>query len=150
MIKQEKFQPWDKFKQHFSDDEKVLDKIGEIADIEIDENGGYDLVVESFEKFIKKMKFLEANDLIADVYNRGDKDKAWDLFVKYADDFSKFSIQDAKFETVFGDFDERQAKRRSEDWKFRYKIPTTIDEIDYRLGGEYGGPRDWRMRFMVR
>lgn len=126
--------------QHFSDDEKVLDKIGEIADIEIDENGGYDLVVESFEKFIKKMKFLEANDLIADVYNRGDKDKAWDLFVKYADDFSKFSIQDAKFETVFGDFAERQAKRRSEDWKFRYKIPTTIDEIDYRLGGEYGGP----------
>lgn len=126
--------------QHFSDDEKVLDKIGEIADIEIDENGGYDLVVESFEKFIKKMKFLEANDLIADVYNRGDKDKAWDLFVKYADDFSKFSIQDAKFETVFGDFAERQAKRRSGDWKFRYKIPTMIDEIDYRLGGEYGGP----------
>lgn len=86
------------------------------------------------------MKFLEANDKIADVYNKGEKDNAWDLFVKYAEDFSKFSIQDAKFETVFGDFAERQAKRNSDDWKYRFKVPTTIDEIDYRLGGENGGP----------
>lgn len=126
--------------QHFSDDEGILEKLEEIGDIEIDEKGGYELVVESFEKYIKKMKFLEANDKIADVYNRGEKDKAWDLFVKYAEDFSKFSIQDAKFETVFGDFVERQAKRKSEDWKYRFKVPTLIDEIDYRLGGENGGP----------
>ena len=126
--------------QHFSDDEGILDKLEEIGDVEIDEQGGYELIVESFEKYIKKMKFLEANDKIADVYNRGEKDNAWDLFVKYAEDFSKFSIQDAKFETVFGDFAERQAKRKSDDWKYRYKIPTTIDEIDYRLGGENGGP----------
>lgn len=126
--------------QHFSDDEGILEKLEEIADVEIDEHGGYELIVESFEKYIKKMKFLEANDKIADVYNRGEKDNAWDLFVKYAEDFSKFSIQDAKFETVFGDFAERQAKRKSDDWKYRFKVPTTIDEIDYRLGGENGGP----------
>ena len=126
--------------QQFSDDESVLEKLEEIADVEIDEQGGYELIVETFEKFIRKMKFLEANDKIADVYNRGEKDNAWDLFVKYAEDFSKFSIQDAKFETVFGDFAERQAKRKSDDWKYRFKVPTTIDEIDYRLGGENGGP----------
>lgn len=126
--------------QHFSDDEGILEKLEEIADVEIDEHEGYELIVESFEKYIKKMKFLEANDKIADVYNRGEKDNAWDLFVKYAEDFSKFSIQDAKFETVFGDFAERQAKRKSDDWKYRFKVPTTIDEIDYRLGGENGGP----------
>jgi replicative DNA helicase len=126
--------------QHFSDDEGILEKLEEISDVEIDEQGGYELIVESFEKYIKKMKFLEANDKIADVYNRGEKDNAWDLFVKYAEDFSKFSIQDAKFETVFGDFAERQAKRKSDDWKYRFKVPTTIDEIDYRLGGENGGP----------
>lgn len=126
--------------QHFSDDEGILDKLEEIGDVEIDEQGGYELIVESFEKYIKKMKFLEANDKIADVYNRGEKDNAWDLFVKYAEDFSKFSIQDAKFETVFGDFAERQAKRKSDDWKYRFKVPTAIDEIDYRLGGENGGP----------
>lgn len=126
--------------QQFQDDENVLEKLEEIADVEIDEEGGHELIVETFEKFIKKMKFLEANDKIADLYNQGKKEQSWDMFVKYAEDFSKFSIQDAKFETVFGDFAERQAKRKSEDWKYRYKIPTGIDEIDYRLGGENGGP----------
>lgn len=126
--------------QQFQDDENVLEKLEEISDAEIDEQGGHEMIVDTFEKFIKKMKFLEANDKIADLYNQGKKEQSWDMFVKYAEDFSKFSIQSAKFETVFGDFAERQAKRRSDDWQFRYKIPTGIDEIDYRLGGDNGGP----------
>lgn len=126
--------------QQFSDDDVVLEKLEEIGDVEIDENGGHELIIETFEKFIKKMKFLEVNDKIADTYNRGDKEGAWALFVKSAEEFSNFSIQSAKFETVFGDFAERQAKRKSEDWQFRFKIPTGIDELDYRLGGESGGP----------
>lgn len=126
--------------QQFQDDESVLEKLEEISEVEVDEKGGYEMIVDTFEKFIKKMKFLEANDKITDLYNRGDKEQSWNMFVKYAEEFSKFSIQDAKFETVFGDFAERQAKRKSDDWQFRYKIPTGIDEIDYRLGGESGGP----------
>lgn len=126
--------------QQFQDDENVLEKLEEISDVEIDEQGGHEMIVDTFEKFIKKMKFLEANDKIADLYNQGKKEQSWDMFVKYAEDFSKFSIQSAKFETVFGDFAERQAKRKSDDWQFRYKIPTGIDEIDYRLGGDNGGP----------
>lgn len=126
--------------QQFQDDENVLEKLEEIADVEIDEQGGHEMIVDTFEKFIKKMKFLEANDKIADLYNQGKKEQSWDMFVKYAEDFSKFSIQSAKFETVFGDFAERQAKRKSDEWQFRYKIPTGIDEIDYRLGGDNGGP----------
>ena len=65
--------------QHFSDDEGILDKLEEIGDVEIDEQGGYELIVESFEKYIKKMKFLEANDKIADVYNRGEEGLAQDM-----------------------------------------------------------------------
>lgn len=126
--------------QQFQDDESVLEKLEEISEIEVDEKGGYEMIVDTFEKFIKKMKFLEANDKITDLYNRGDKEQSWNMFVKYAEEFSKFSIQDAKFETVFGDFAERQAKRKSDDWQFRFKIPTGIDEIDYRLGGDSGGP----------
>lgn len=126
--------------QQFQDDESVLEKLEEIRDVDVDEKDEYEMIVDTFEKFIKKMKFLEANDKIADLYNQGKKEQSWDMFVKYAEDFAKFSIQDAKFETVFGDFAERQAKRKSDDWQFRYKIPTGIDEIDYRLGGESGGP----------
>ena len=128
--------------QQFSEDESVLEKVAEISDVEIDEEnvGSEAVILDTFERFIKKMKFLEANDKITDYYNQGKKDQAWDMFVKYADEFSKFSIQDAKFETVFGDFAKRQAQRQSEDYKFRFKIPTGIDEVDYRLGGETGGP----------
>ena len=128
--------------QQFSEDESVLEKVAEISDVEIDEEnvGSEAVILDTFERFIKKMKFLEANDKITDYYNQGKKDQAWDMFVKYADEFSKFSIQDAKFETVFGDFAKRQAQRQSEDYNFRFKIPTGIDEIDYRLGGETGGP----------
>lgn len=128
--------------QQFSEDESVLEKVAEISDVEIDEEnvGSEAVILDTFERFIKKMKFLEANDKITDYYNQGKKDQAWDMFVKYADEFSKFSIQDAKFETVFGDFAKRQAHRQSEDYNFRFKIPTGIDEVDYRLGGETGGP----------
>lgn len=128
--------------QQFAEDEAVLEKVEEISDIEVDdENVGNEAVIlDTFERFIKKMKFLEANDKITDYYNQGKKDQAWDMFVKYAEEFSQFSIQDAKFETVFGDFAQRQAQRQSEDYNKRFKIPTGIDEIDYRLGGETGGP----------
>ena len=128
--------------QQFSEDESVLEKVAEISDVEIDEEnvGSEAVILDTFERFIKKMKFLEANDKITDYYNQGKKDQAWDMFVKYADEFSKFSIKGAKFETVFGDFAKRQAQRQSEDYNFRFKIPTGIDEIDYRLGGETGGP----------
>ena len=128
--------------QQFAEDEAVLEKVEEISDIEVDdENVGNEAVIlDTFERFIKKMKFLEANDKITDFYNQGKKDQAWAMFVKYAEEFSQFSIQDAKFETVFGDFAQRQAQRKSEDYNKRFKIPTGIDEIDYRLGGENGGP----------
>lgn len=126
--------------QHFIDDESVLEKIAEIKDIEIDDTDNGDLLLDAFETFIKKMNFLDVNDRIAETYNRGDKEKAWTLFVNSAEEFSKFSIRDAAFESVFGDFATRQAKRRSEDYNSRYKIPTGIDELDYRLGGESGGP----------
>lgn len=125
--------------QHFSDDEKVLELALEIKEVDISEEDDAG-IIDTFERYIRKMKFLDSNDKITDLYNQGKKDQAWDAFVKYAEEFSRFSIHDAECETVFGDFNIRQARRRSEDWSKRYKIATGIDEIDYRLGGDNGGP----------
>lgn len=121
--------------QHFMEDDSVLEKLSEIEDIEIDEKYDYDNLTKAFEDFIKKMKFLEANDKIADIYNSGDKDKAYNTFVHYAEDFSQFSINGSKFERVFSDFDKRQLQRHSEDYSAVYKIPTCIDEIDESCAG---------------
>lgn len=128
--------------QQFNEDESVLERLHEISDVEVstEDHAREEMLLETFERFVKKMIFLDANDRITDSYNRGDKDKAWALFVKYAEEFSKFSIQTAKFETVFADFAVRQLRRKSEDYNRRFKIPTGIDEIDYRLGGDNGGP----------
>jgi len=126
--------------QEFIDDEDILNKIVEIKDFEPTNENEAELIVETFERYIKQMKFLEANDKIVEAYNRGEKDASYDLLIKYADDIAKFSIQNAKFEAVFNDFEERQTKRKSEDYNFRFKVPTNIDELDYRLGGQFGGP----------
>lgn len=124
-------------RQNFIEDDKVLDRLMDIddVDIDVDDFQSEQAVVEAFEKFIKKMKFLDSNDKITDLYNKGKKEEAWNTFVNCAEEFSKFSIQDAKFETVFGDFDVRQANRRSEDYNKRFKIATGIDEFDESLGG---------------
>lgn len=126
--------------QQFMEDDRVLEEIAQINEIEVNEEETDEELLDTFENFIRKMKFLEVNDKIADTYNRGDREGAWNLFVKSAEDFSKFSIAGAKFEKVFDDFAVRQARRQSEDWNFRFKVPTGIDELDYRLGGDSGGP----------
>ena len=124
-------------KQNFIEDERVLDRLVEIDDVDIDSDDlqSEQVIIESFENFIKKMKFLDGNDKITDLYNKGKREEAWKMFVNYAEEFSKFSIQDAKFETVFNDFSMRQANRMSEDYNKRFKIATGIDEFDESLGG---------------
>lgn len=126
--------------QQFEDDDKVLEKLADILDVEVDENYNVDSLLDSFEEFIKKMMFLDANDKIVDLYNNRSKEQAYHTFIKMAEEFSKFSIRDAQFETVFGDFAVRQAQRQSEDYNKRIKIATMIDELDNRLGGQNGGP----------
>jgi len=126
--------------QFFIEDEETLEKLFTIKDVEIREDGGYEEVINIFENFIKQMKFLEANDKIVVSYNNGKKEESYNLLLKYAEDISNFSIKKPHFETVFGDFDERHIKRISEDWNFRFKISTRIDELDFRLGGSQGGP----------
>lgn len=127
--------------QYFVEDEEALEKLALIKEIKIREDGGFEEVISMFETFIKQMKFLEANDKIVDSYNKGNKDESYKLLLKYAEDISNFSIKKPFFDTVFNDFEERQIKRKSTDWNYRYRIPTNIDELDERLGGALnGGP----------
>lgn len=127
--------------QHFIKKESVIEKLTEIQDVELtDEDLKDESILETFEGFIRQMKFLEANEKIVKAYNDNKKEESYGLLIKYAEEISKFSILGAKFETVFEQFNERQVRRISEDYNYRIKIPTGIDDIDYRLGGSSGGP----------
>lgn len=125
--------------QQFIKDDRVLDLIEKINDVELaDEDVGP--ILTTLENYIRQMKFLDANDRIADAYNQGNKEKAYNILISAAEDISKFTIQSAKFDRVFSDFNARQLQRRSESWNYRVKVPTCIDELDYLLGGTNGGP----------
>lgn len=127
--------------QAFIKDDKVLELLADIGDIEVDESTQGQLsIINTFQEYLRQMKFLESNDKIADTYNRGDKDGAYNLFIKLAEEMGKFSIIDGSFDAVFGDFDKRMVQRKSEDYSYRFKVPTGIDELDYALGGADGGP----------
>lgn len=126
--------------QQFIKDDAVLELLADISDIEVDDTqNGHNSLLSTFQEYIKQMMFLDSNDKIAEAYNRGDKDRAYTLFVKLAHDMENFSIVDGEVEAVFGGFEKRMAQRKSSDYSYRFKIATMIDELDYILGGTNGG-----------
>lgn len=130
--------------QQFVKSDGVLELLADISDVEVeDTEAANNSILETFQEYLKQMMFLESNDKIVETWNRGDKEAAYKLFIEQADKLNSFSIMDAKFEKVFGDFKLRMAQRKSEDYSYRFKIPTMIDEVDEALGGEggrLGGP----------
>lgn len=127
--------------QNFIKNDKVLDLLADISDVEIDDtSNGHNSIINTFQEYLRQMMFLESNDKVVDAYNRGEKEQAYNLFIKQAESLSRFTITDASCEAVFGDFDKRMTQRRSQDFSFRRKIATGIDELDYALGGDNGGP----------
>lgn len=126
--------------QAFIKDDTVLELLADIGDIEVDDTtNGHESILNTFQEYLRQMMFLDSNDKIAEAYNRGDKERAYNLFVKLADDLGKFSILDGAVESVFGDFDKRMTQRKSTDYSYRFKVATMIDELDYILGGVNGG-----------
>ena len=124
--------------QEFIKNDKVLDVLADVSDIEVDEKKeGHQSILSTFQEYLKQMKFLESNDRLVETYNRGDKEQAYKLFVKLADEMDKFSILDANFESVFGNFEKRQYERKSADYNQTFKVATMIDELDEIL---MGGP----------
>ena len=127
--------------QQFIKDDDVLELLADIADVEIEDNiDAHNSIISTFQEYLKQMMFLESNDKIVDTYNKGDKEAAYKLFIKLAEEMGNFSIIDATTEMVFGDFEKRMIQRKSEDYSYRYKVPTMIDELDFILGGDNGGP----------
>lgn len=122
--------------QNFMKEDSVLELLADISNVEVDDSqAGQDSIITTFQEYVKRMKFLDMNDKIAEAYNRGDRDSAYRLTIKLAEEINDFSIVSATTETVFGDFEKRMVRRVSEDYSYRRKIGTAIDELDYILGG---------------
>ena len=128
------------FELEFRKDKKLKEYAKEVQDYE--EEYDEELMIDKLEEFIRNSKYIELYDESYEVYNRGQKQKAYQLIISKADELAKFSLTTSNdLTSVFGDFNARQTDRiiekasNNED-----KIPFGIDELDRIThgGGELG------------
>lgn len=109
---------------------EILEDIREMKEIDTE------VILSSLEEFIKTCKYIEVYNKSSDLYNRNDHKKAYDIFIKGADEINQFSLRNQTYTKVFGDFEMRQAQRFSNN-NIVTKIPTGIDELDRATKGGF-------------
>lgn len=120
-------------KQNFSSKDLVIDFIEEIKNTTFTTVDSK-IVIEEFNEFIKKVKFVEIFDKVPEIY-RKDQDKAFDLFLKTAEELMNFSISNTKSTSIFGDFQKRHIDRISNTSLLKDRLPFGIDPLDNILNG---------------
>lgn len=120
--------------QKLSSKDECLDIIGRMRDLP---NIDYEVVLKTFEEFIRRNKFVELYEDVGNTFNKGktskDKEKAYVAFKKSAEEFSNFSLKKALNERIFRDFDKRQLERLLHEHS--ESIPHGIDLLDYYMDG---------------
>lgn len=94
-----------------------------------------DLII-YFEKYIKESKYVEIFENSAQLYNRGEEDKAIKEFQKGSEEIQNFSLQDKIYDKLFDGFEIRMLDRKNPE-KHNDKVPLFIDKLDEL---SYGGP----------
>lgn len=90
--------------------------------------------LEQLEEFIRTNMFMSAYDKLADTFNKGDKDVAFNLFKSKGVELAEFSLRDTHVDAVYSQFHQRHQERVYErdmgDLKSSRKIPLGIDAFD--------------------
>lgn len=92
-------------------------------------------VLITFEDFIRQSFFIDTFTQLEKTYNRGQKEKAFDLFVKKAEEFANFSLSSENFERIFKDFNKRMIDRKLDGDTIDEVIPTGLPIDDLMDGG---------------
>lgn len=123
--------------QQIADNLEATELLETIEDIK--ETEDIDALLDNFQEYLRQMMFLDANERIVETFNRGNKEDSYKLFTEMAAQMQQLSIQGSAFERVFEDFPDRHRRRTLGEGNLRFRIPTGIDELDYRMGGSNGG-----------
>lgn len=135
--KNEKLPSFGVIRQRFADKglDDALELLADIKDIiKVD----YDSVLKEFEDFIKKSKFLKSYSDIAEIYNKGNKQLAYDKFKQSADDLNSFSLKAEEGELLFSGFTKRHSERimnSKTNYLTENTFPSGIDLLDYFMDG---------------
>lgn len=115
--------------QVFESNSNIINLLSRIKNVNVSEQ--QDEIIEQLEIYVRKRKFQVYHKKLADLWNDGKQDEAFDIMEKDSLEVANFSIKEALYQRVFNDFPERQLmrKQRIEERKL-IKIPTGIPQLD--------------------
>ena len=123
--------------QQFENDREVTELLAKIKSAPVVDR---EVILQTLEEYIKQSLFVDTYENIADVYNSGEKEKAYELLKKSSEEISGFSITSgsAFYEPIFDGFESRNRKRflnREGGDELKIKVPAGIDELDALMAG---------------
>lgn len=121
--------------QDFNKDEKVLRLLIKLKAINVAEKK--DVLLQTFEKFLVNVKFIDLYNKIGTSWKEGNQDKAIKLLEVESPVIANFTIKDKYYTPVFSSFGQRQIARQNKerDKEGFHKVPFSIHGIDNRFKG---------------
>lgn len=110
----------------------ALGIIGKIREVNVYDKK--ESIIETFEEYIRRAKFLDIHQKTADLFNKGEHDKALSLMTNESKLAHEFSLKRKMHSRIYGQFDKRQEERQNQEHKVS-KVPTGISALDYHSRG---------------
>lgn len=130
--------------QQFNGNKDAMSFLAKIKAIDV--MGKEDMIVGSFEQFIKDVRFQRLYDNLATLYNEGKQEQAFKLLHTESEAINNFTIKAKRYVEVFSQFEERMKHREKkvlydEGSVLRDRCTWGVHEMDLRTGG---GPQKGR------
>ena len=121
--------------QTFKTDKDIISLLSRIKKANVT-NENHDLILDSFETFIKDSRFQACYDHVGNLYNEGKHEEAMKYLAEESTAINEFRLKDNFYSRVFADFEERQQRRQLEqETVFLNKCPWGIHCLDRATRG---------------
>lgn len=125
--------------QSFTQDKEVIALLSQVKKVEVPKDV-HEVILQEFESFIKKSKFIALYTKAGELFNQGKRDEATEVLAKESAEIVAFQLKETYYTRVFGDFENRNESRvANKDKKSTRYCIWGIAELDDRTRGiEYG------------
>lgn len=113
-------------------DKKALPIIGRIREVDVYDKK--EIVLDTFETFIRTSQFFDLHARAAELFNAGKKEEAIKTLADESKKINEFSLKSKMHARIFGNWEQRQIRRSEKDFTLK-KIPTGIPPLDYHTHG---------------
>lgn len=111
----------------FLDDVRIFQRTNKINE---------ESTLSTLEEFIKRTRFANLYREMGEAYNKGEQDKAFQLFQVGSERITNFHFHRNRLEKVFGDFDNRMTKRLLNLHSSNvFRIPYCVEQLNYHTNG---------------